>query len=126
MFSFVNFEQVNVSWESTTTKNGYTLLSKVFNFCWEITNDFVSITSLNTKNKSLDIKTIASIILTHFWAMFPFYTPCKQQKTFGFLVFLGGIKRENWLEVNWYKFDFTIFISKSCTKFIKKYKNISH
>ena len=30
--------------------------------------------------------------LTHLWAMFPFYTPWKQQKTFGFLVFSGGME----------------------------------
>ena len=28
--------------------------------------------------------------------MFPFYTPLKNQKTKGFLVFSGGIKWEHW------------------------------
>ena len=36
--------------------------------------------------------------LTHFWSMFPFYTPWKHRKTFGFLVFSGGIKCEHWPE----------------------------
>ena len=31
--------------------------------------------------------------------MFPFYTPWKYQKTFGFLVFSGGIKWEHWPEM---------------------------
>ena len=30
--------------------------------------------------------------LTHFWSMFPFYTPWKHQKTKGFLVFSGGCR----------------------------------
>ena len=36
--------------------------------------------------------------LTHFWAMFPFYTPRKHQKKFGFLVFSGGIEWGLWQE----------------------------
>ena len=32
---------------------------------------------------------------THFWLMFPFYTPWKHQKTFGFLVFSKDIKWEH-------------------------------
>ena len=38
--------------------------------------------------------------LTHFRPMFPFYTPWKHQKTFGFLVFSGGIKWEHWPEMS--------------------------
>ena len=38
-------------------------------------------------------------ILTYFWPMFPFYTPWKHQKTFGFLVFSWGIKWEHWPEM---------------------------
>ena len=34
--------------------------------------------------------------LTHFWPMFPFYTPWKHQTTKGSLVFSGGIKWEHW------------------------------
>ena len=44
-----------------------------------------------------------SPILTHFWPMFPFFTPCKYQKTFGFLVFSGGTKvheGEHWPEID--------------------------
>ena len=37
--------------------------------------------------------------LTHFWPMFPFYTPRKRQGTFDFLVFSGGIKWEHWPEM---------------------------
>ena len=33
--------------------------------------------------------------------MFPFYTPWKQQKTKGFLLFSGGIKWEHWLGTGW-------------------------
>ena len=36
----------------------------------------------------ISIKYLA-VILTRFWPMFPFYTPWKHQKTFGFLVFSG-------------------------------------
>ena len=31
--------------------------------------------------------------------MLLFYTPWKHQKTFGFLVFSGGIEMENWPEM---------------------------
>ena len=34
--------------------------------------------------------------LTHFYPMFPFYTPWKHYKTCGFLVLPGGIKWEHW------------------------------
>ena len=37
--------------------------------------------------------------LTHFRPVFPFYTPWKRQKTFGFLTFSGGIEREHWPEM---------------------------
>ena len=37
--------------------------------------------------------------LTHFRPMFPFCSPWKHQKTFGLLVFSGGIKWEHWLEM---------------------------
>ena len=33
-----------------------------------------------------------------FRPMFPFYTPWKRQKAFGFLTILGGIEREHWPE----------------------------
>ena len=42
-----------------------------------------------------------SFQLTHFWPMFPFYTSWKLQKTKGFLVFSGGIKRRHWLQMGW-------------------------
>ena len=37
--------------------------------------------------------------LTHFQPMFHFYTPWKQQKTGGFLMFSGGIEVEHWLKM---------------------------
>ena len=39
------------------------------------------------------------LTLTYFRPMFPFYTPWKRQKTFGFLTFSGGIEREYWPEM---------------------------
>ena len=36
--------------------------------------------------------------LTHFFPMFPFYTPCKH-KTEGFLIFSGDMNREYWEEM---------------------------
>ena len=37
--------------------------------------------------------------LTHFMPLVSFYTPSKHQKTFGFLMFLGGIERGQWHEM---------------------------
>ena len=43
-----------------------------------------------------------TIKLTQFWPMFLYDTPKKHQKTYGFLVFSRGIKREqNWPELVW-------------------------
>ena len=39
------------------------------------------------------------LLLKHFWPMFPFYTPWKQQKTKDFLVFSGDVKWEHWPEM---------------------------
>ena len=39
---------------------------------------------------------IAEYSLTHFNTMFYFRTPCKRQKTFGFLTFSGEIEMEHW------------------------------
>ena len=38
--------------------------------------------------------------LTHFWPIFPFYTPWKHQKTKDFLVFSGGIRWDHLLEIS--------------------------
>ena len=57
----------------------------------------------NSKSKELeiDLKSLFEqekvfpwlvLSLTHFWPMFPFYTPWKHQKTKGFLVFSRDIK----------------------------------
>ena len=35
--------------------------------------------------------------------LFPFYTPWKHRKPFGFLVLSGDIKWEYWPEMSWYK-----------------------
>ena len=53
--------------------------------------------SFTTKKQVLFLKA-QEYFLTHFWAMLPFYTPWKQQKKKGFLVFPGGIKWEHWSE----------------------------
>ena len=37
--------------------------------------------------------------LTHFQPMSHFYTPWKDQKTGGFLIFSGGIEVEHWLKI---------------------------
>ena len=37
--------------------------------------------------------------LIHFMPLVSFYTPSKHQKTFGFLMFLGGIERGQWHEM---------------------------
>ena len=37
--------------------------------------------------------------LTHFKAMFHFYTAWKRRKSLGFLTFSGGIKMEYWFEM---------------------------
>ena len=42
---------------------------------------------------------VTIMLLTHFRSMFPFYTPWKRQKTFGFLTFSGGIESEHWPEM---------------------------
>ena len=39
--------------------------------------------------------------LTHICPIFSFYTPWKQQKTFGFLVFSRGVKWEYWPEMGY-------------------------
>ena len=41
-----------------------------------------------------------NFLLIHSWSMFPFSNPWKQQKSFGFLVFSGGIKWKNVPEMN--------------------------
>ena len=51
---------------------------------------------------SVDLLNILSELLvesTHFWPVFPFYTPEKHQKTEVFLVFLGGVKWKCWSEL---------------------------
>ena len=39
------------------------------------------------------------VLRSHFWPMFPLYTPFKHQKTKDFVVFPGGIKWEHWPEI---------------------------
>ena len=40
-------------------------------------------------------------ILTCFIPLFPFCTPWKYQKTRGFLIFSGGVEREQWYEIGY-------------------------
>ena len=42
----------------------------------------------------------SSFVLAHFWLVFPFCTPWKYQKIFGFLLFSGSIKWEHWPEMS--------------------------
>ena len=44
--------------------------------------------------------TLVNTYLTHFKPMYPFYTPKKRQKTFGFLTSSGGIEREHWPQLS--------------------------
>ena len=37
--------------------------------------------------------------VTHFMPLVSFYIPWKHQKTFGFLIFSGGIERGHWHEM---------------------------
>ena len=53
-------------------------------------------TSLETDRLQSAENGFAKTTLTHFWPMFPFYTPLKYQKTKTFLVFSWGIKLEHW------------------------------
>ena len=39
--------------------------------------------------------------LSHFWLMFPFYTPRKNRKIEGSLVFSEGVKWERWREIDY-------------------------
>ena len=47
---------------------------------------------------TVDSPPLTSILLTIDISWLPFYTPWRHQKTFGFLVFSGGIKLELWLK----------------------------
>ena len=49
------------------------------------------------------------LLSTHFWPMFPFYTPWKHQNTKRFLVFSGGINWEYWLEMGQQKLGPNVF-----------------
>ena len=47
----------------------------------------------------INLKTF--IKLTHFLPLARFYTPWKDQKTKGFLMFSGGIEKDQWHEMGW-------------------------
>ena len=51
--------------------------------------------------------------LTHFMPLVSFYTFWKHQKTKGFLVFSGGIEREQWHEMGWTDFNFPFSFPRS-------------
>ena len=55
------------------------------------------------KNNSLESKTPFSVLnaLTHFMPLVSFYTAWKHQKTSGFLMFSGGIERDQWHEMGY-------------------------
>ena len=44
------------------------------------------------------------VILTHFMQLVSFYTPWKHEETSGFLIFSGGIERDQWHEMGSYEF----------------------
>ena len=50
---------------------------------------------------SLEDTVFMRFCLIHFWIMFPFHNPWKHQKTWGFLVFSGGIKRKHWPQMSY-------------------------
>ena len=79
-----------VDFEQPATLLRVTLLHGYFSRFWNCINGWVSLIYCFWRN---------IWGLTHFWPMFPFYTPWKQQKTKGFLVFSGGIKSEHWPEM---------------------------
>ena len=54
-------------------------------------NDVVTPSILVKKNPNLNV-------LTHFMPLFSFDNPWKHQKTKGFLMFSGGIERDQWHE----------------------------
>ena len=47
--------------------------------------------------------------LTHFKSLVSFYIPWKHQKTFGFLMFSGGLERDQWHEMDYFFFNFEHF-----------------
>ena len=64
--------------------------------------------------------------LTHFVPLISFDTPWKHQKTRSFLMFSGGIKRDQWHEIGWKKNVFGVlciiyhFVRRSLKYFAKK------
>ena len=46
-----------------------------------------------------DSQAMNSFLLTYFMPLVSFYTPWKHQKTSGFLMFSGGIERDQWHEI---------------------------
>ena len=42
---------------------------------------------------------ILMFLLTHLMPLVSFYTPRKHQKTFGFLMFSGGLEKDQWYEM---------------------------
>ena len=47
----------------------------------------------------MQMKIIKKILVNPFYATISFYTPWKHQKTKGFLMFFGGIERDEWHEM---------------------------
>ena len=64
-------------------------------------------TSLNIfHSKTVVISIIVRNAKTHFMLMVSFHTPWKHQKTFGFLIFLGGMEIDRWQEMSYGKIKF--------------------
>ena len=115
--SISGFKREHVKSFSSTIKSIISLLSQCLN-CDKMARCFVAFSSnkigaqlssllnLTHEKPFVDIydatnKTYCQLkpFLTHFWPVFPFYTPWKHQKTKGFLVFSGGMKWEPWPEM---------------------------
>ena len=67
----------------------------VCNFLWNIFNFLSKQFFCRGSPYRQDQVSKHRLFSTHFWPMFPFYTPSKQQKTIGFPVFSAGVNWEN-------------------------------
>ena len=72
-------------------------LFALYNFC-QVSISYSSLLSSFISRNSMRIKFAKNELVTflfHFWAMFPYYTLCKLQKTKGYLMFSGDVKLEH-------------------------------
>ena len=85
---------LRVAWDMTTLpeiKNSFASILDT-----KVTGDIaVRFVQWDLYRQSSDCEFSALIHLTHSFPMFPFCTPRKHQKTKGFLMVSGGVKREH-------------------------------